>query len=114
MIRKINSLATAEAVINLLTSADKIAKLKKDWWVESYQNGREQGFMITDFCKVAYYICEGRSSDSIYIYKGSYAMQSISEDAYENAKTFGRNFDEAVNWLASELELFENAQSIIA
>ena len=108
MIRQINSLATAQAVINLLNSGDKIVRLKKDWWIEAYQNGREQGFMITDISKVAYYICEGRRSDSIYIYKGSYTMQSISEDAYQNANTFERDFDKAVNWLTTELESYEN------
>jgi len=107
MIRQINSLATAQAVINLLNCGDRITCLKKDWWIEAYQNGREQGFMITDISKVAYYICKGRRTDAIYIYKGSYSMQSISEDAYENAHCFERNFDQAVEWLTNELESFE-------
>ena len=51
MIRKVKSLAIAESVINLLLAGDNVINLKKDWWIESYQNGREQGYVLTDIQK---------------------------------------------------------------
>lgn len=107
MIRQSNSLATANAVVSLLNSGDKVSRLKKDWWIESCQNGREQGLIITDMLNVAYYICEARRSDQICIYKGKYSMQFISDDAYSHPNYFGRDFDRAANWLIIELESFE-------
>lgn len=107
MIRQDQSLATAQAVINLINSGDRITHLKNDWWIQSYQNGREQGFMVTDILNVAYYICQHRNSDDICIYKGKYTSSMLSADAYNHPILFGRDFDRTSNWLISELESFE-------
>jgi len=104
---KVDSLVTSENIINMLLNDERSKDI--DAYIEAYQNGREQGHIIMSFGnKFAYYICEGRRSDSITIYKGDYSMQSISEDAYNHSNNFGRNFDKAVSWLIEELKEEEN------
>lgn len=74
--------------------------------VEAYQNGREQGLIVwpTFKSEICYYVCQSRRSDSICIYKGKYAMQSISEDAYKHPNTFAPGETEkAAEWLVLDL-----------
>lgn len=107
MIRKVKSLAIAESVINLLLAGDNVINIKKDWWIESYQNGREQGYVLTDIQKVAYYICENRHTNDICIYKGQPSNYGLDTEAWYNAHTFGTDFNEAVDWLINELKSYE-------
>jgi hypothetical protein len=117
---KCSSLVTAEAVINravqFLNSQEGAGSgcygLPTDFRtiVESYQNGREQGLIAwpTFASHIAYYICEPRRSDGVCIYKGEYAMQSISEDAYANPNYF-ETPAEAAEWLVKDLIYLYNA-----
>lgn len=102
MIRKITSFARSLAVLQVLEANDRIANNEKRWWIEAYQNGREQGIIIWE-PSLAYYVAQHRNSDQIVVYKGSYNMQSISDDAYENKKFFS-TIDDAVEWLVEELD----------
>lgn len=74
--------------------------------IEAYQNGREQGITILDYRhrNKAFYVAEFRRSDNIVVYEGSYSMQSISDDAYENSKLFKYNeYYEASQYILEQL-----------
>ncbi len=101
MIRKITSFSKALAILSVLEASDRVADSDNRWWVEAYQNGREQGIIIWE-PNLAYYVAQHRNSDQIVVYKGKYSMQSISDDAYAN-KNFFSTVDEAVEWLENEL-----------
>ena len=97
MIKKCSSLLQAEKVLELIMNDPRSQELEAI--VESYQNGREQGFLVWDIKSKenkTFYICEARRSDQIVIYHGSYSMQSISEDAYHNGKYFDHDDYEVV------------------
>lgn len=114
MMYKCNSLVVAENVINLATqymnSQEGVGLccygLGSDFRtiIESYQNGREQGFIAwpTFASEIAFFVCLHRNSDRICIYKGGYAMQSISEDAYNHPNMFDLSGDAAA-WLVQEI-----------
>ena len=120
-LRKCSSLLTAERVIAELQNSEQIDNIcdkSITASIECYQNGREHGFILWAFWATnkegklisflnnkAYYICQHRNSDSIRIYKGKYSMQSISDDAYSNSKTFDFNeFVEAATWIAEDIQ----------
>ncbi len=89
MLQKHYSLVVAEYVVNLILSDERVEGL--DGCVECYQNGREQGFQIRlwdsePYGTKAVFIAQQRTSDAILVAYGTYAMQSISEDAYRNAE----------------------------
>ncbi len=118
MLKKNTSLVVAETVINMFLNHQSFDHSKIDAYIESYQNGREQGLIIWDVGmskenipktkNLAYYICQHRRSDDIAIYKGEYSMSSISEDAYKHQNFFKWNeFDKAVEWLLKEFEMKE-------
>lgn len=101
MIRKISSFACALAILQLLEADERLNNNKNCYWVEAYQNGREQGITIWN-SDVAYYIAHHRNGDQPVVYKGSYSMQSVSEDAYKH-KNFFCSIEECVRWLIEEL-----------
>lgn len=120
-LRKCSSLLAAERVIAELQNSEQIDNIcdkSITASIECYQNGREHGFILWAFFandkngkymtflnNKAYYICQHRNSDSIRIYKGKYSMQSVSEDAYSNSKTFDFNdFFEAAQWIAEDIQ----------
>ncbi len=115
MFYKVSSLVTAETVVNMLQNYESFLhnfqEKKIDIYIEAYQNGREQGLILWVHFRnilnasksIAYFICEHRNSDEITIYKGEYSMQSVSNDAYNHPNFFGRDFDKAVNWLATDI-----------
>jgi hypothetical protein len=115
MLRKTESLTTSECVLNILLNSENFYIRHIDGLIEAYQNGREHGHIIFGLSSTApeykvvstaFYICTARRSDKICIYKGAYAMQGISDDAYSNPKYFERGqFYEAAAWLASELNM---------
>jgi len=124
MMYKCSSLITAQAIIEIAMQiinsdenmpAELYTKEHSDFriCIECYQNGREHGFLAWPMFKsdTAYYICEARRSDSPCIYKGDYAMQSISEDAYTHSNTFDSVHDAAV-WLVTDLIELYNAVQI--
>ena len=81
--------------------------------VEAYQNGREQGFLLWPMfaAELAYYVCERRGSDGVCVYRGAYAMKSISEDAYQHPHYFA-DTNAAVEWLIPDLvALFHEQQA---
>lgn len=87
--------------------------------IESYQNGREQGIQVWDMNKsVSYSIAMFRRSDDIVVYFGTYMMQSLSDDAYENARFFTNAKDAAtfivehVNMRYSQKEEKEHTNEI--
>jgi len=94
MIQKVESLVVAEAVVNLVQNSPEAAEV--DCYIESYQNGREQGLMLWSSCAFkqraqAIYIAQCRNSDQILICVGNYSMQSISEDAYSHKNLYKHN-----------------------
>lgn len=108
MIKPVSSMATAMSIVNMVTAnEDVMYSTKVHWYIEAYQNGREQGLIITDITNIAFYICENRHSDSPTVYVGNYSMQSISENAYKHCNSF-KNINEASDWLIKEILNFEN------
>jgi hypothetical protein len=120
-LRKCDSLLAAERVIAELQNGeptDNICDRSIIAGIECYQNGREHGFVLWAFYangkdgkliaflrNQAYYICQSMSSDCIMIYKGAYAMQGISENAYQQKKSFDFNeFYEAAKWIAEDIQ----------
>ena len=91
--------------MRLLANEKIMYDTEKRWFVEAYQNGREQGIIIWGGAGYpAYFIAQQRNSDDIVIYKGKYSMQSISDDAYSHPNYFRYNaIDEAIDWLEKEL-----------
>jgi len=102
MIRKISSFGRALAILSILETNEHLSNNENRWWVEAYQNGREQGILFWNSGKVAYYLSEHRNSDQIVVYKGSYNMQSLSDDAYQHSNFFS-HVEDAVDWLVEEL-----------
>lgn len=122
MLRKTQSLLVSETIINILQNQNVSHIAHISGLIESYKNGSEHGHIIWALSTgegdeyksidMAFYICQYRRSDSIYrrsdsicIYKGKYAMQGISEDAYSNPKFFAHGeYEAAAEWLALELQ----------
>ena len=109
MIRKTSSFARALAVLSILEADDRTAYMEGTVFAEAYQNGREQGVTLFGFDRLpgvsrahAYFVAERRSSDRIVIYRGDYAMQSVSDDAYKHPNSFD-TVDEAAEWLAESI-----------
>lgn len=107
MIRKIQSLVVSEAVLNALVNHDDAESVQ--CYVECYQNGREQGFLLFGFSPVgrgkAVYFAQHRNSDDIVVYVGEYAMQSISDDAYRHQNFFS-TVDSAVEFIMEQAKLY--------
>lgn len=100
-LQKSHSLVRAEHVISLIQNSDEGQYV--DGFIDAYQNGREQGFLIYGFdpspgCGKALYIAEHRNVDDIVVYYGEFAMQSISEDAYRH-KNFFKTEREAADFI---------------
>jgi myo-inositol-hexaphosphate 3-phosphohydrolase len=100
MLYKASSLITAQTVVDLVLNNTDLKDVCG--YVESYQNGREQGLLIFNSQDNVYFICEHRNGDSPHVYNGSYSMQSISEDAYKNGHGFW-TCQEAADWIAADL-----------
>jgi len=110
-IRINESFARSLAVMHILLSSEELQnKITGNGtiYVEAYQNGREQGITIWDTRKQGlseertYFVAEHRNSDSIVVYKGTYAMQSVSENAYHHQHSFN-NSEEAAEWIIEQL-----------
>lgn len=91
MIYKVSSLLKAEAVVNLVMTDMSLISHECHIYIESYQNGREQGFTIVPGYNIGISVAENRNSDNIVVYVGKYVMQSISEDAWKNKRLFDYN-----------------------
>lgn len=100
VIYKTSGLVTAEHIINLVLNNTELWNISG--FVESYQNGREQGLLLHAGQDNCFYICEHRNSDYPTVYHGSYSLQSISEDAYQHQHSF-KTCEDAANWIASVL-----------
>lgn len=86
-LEKVTSLKRAEKVVKLIKEKGKKLKLTTAW-VESYQNGREQGLSI---CSIKYWIAiaEYRRSDEIVVYVDEiHPNRGITDEAYQKAKLF--------------------------
>lgn len=102
MIRKVESLLDSEDVLNKLSNDHRTKDI--DCFVECYQNGREQGFLLFNFKNgKTIYFANHRNSDQIRIYVGDYSMQSISDDAYRNSYT-SKNHLEAVEYIIKKMQ----------
>lgn len=106
----------SECVLNILMNTEDFKIRHIDGVIECYQNGREHGHILWALSTgegdayrsndTAFYICQARRSDQICIYKGKYAMQGISDEAYSNPKYFkAGQYEEAAEWLALELQI---------
>jgi len=107
MVKLTSSFARALSIATILQSEERIMFDKHIWYIDAYQNGREQGITIWDGSRICYYISEHRNSDEIVIYKGKYIMQSLSDDAYKHPNFF-TGIEIAVHWLIAELVEKEN------
>lgn len=105
-LRKVSSLVAAENVLNLLQNRDEFTDL--NGFVDCYQNGREQGFLIFGLpsCR-AIYFANHRNSDQIVVYFEDYSMQSLSEDAHKNMKIMP-NHEAAANYIAELIRSCKN------
>jgi DNA-binding beta-propeller fold protein YncE len=102
MIKKCDSLLVAERLLALVILKERNIDYNEEntLYVECYQNGREQGYMITlPNCK-AIYFSENRNSDSVVVYYGQNSCQGIDEDTYASAKYFDSDKDyEAADYI---------------
>lgn len=100
MIYKVDSLMTAERVVDLVLNNTDLVDV---WgYVEAYQNGREQGLLIYFDGDKCLYICEHRNGDQPTVYCGRYSMQSLSDDAYSRVNTFV-SCEHAAKWITAQL-----------
>jgi hypothetical protein len=108
MIVKIDSFETASFLVKCVQNNESLKDVQG--FVDAYQNGREQGLCLNIYSKgsrfICYYVCEGRGTDSITIYKGSGSNQGISEDAAQNGREFGRDMTAARVWLVDDILKF--------
>ena len=100
MLYKVSSLVTAEAIVNIVVNNTDFQHV--NGFIESFQNGREQGFLIYLSHDVTYFICEGRNSGLPVIFKGEYSMQGLSENAYRHVNSFN-TVEEAADWLGGDM-----------
>ena len=83
----------AKAVLNQVELIVRKENLDKQYYVECYQNGREQGYIIMNqensnlFEKVIY-ITKQRNTDKLVLYIGLYSNQGLSQNAYDNMIEF--------------------------
>ena len=105
-IRKVSSLVVAETVINLLINNEHLPHNEAEGiyppYIESYQNGREQGLTVAGLGNMmAIHVAEYRRSDNIVVYCGQMAHQGISDDAYANQKFFEPGeYEEAATYIS--------------
>jgi len=104
MINIVTSLARALGVMHYIQADGELQRTPTRWYIEAYQNGREQGFLVSTFLphKPTYFVAQQRNSDRLIIYKGSYAFQGLSEDAYKNYQEFN-TADETGDWLIEDI-----------
>jgi hypothetical protein len=108
MIRKHYSLQVADAVLAVLA----VKEDERSFMIESYQNGREQGYGICDdaisFTEKAFkyaYVAQDRRSDRIVIYVStSGCSQSIDDETYKTARYFDDgDYDGAADYILQTL-----------
>lgn len=99
-------LSRAFALLELLTWG--LEGDEETYYVECYQNCREQGFTVSNLGigskRKAVTFSENRNSDAIVVYKDNFAFSSISEESYKTAKYFSYNeHDRAVDYMVEYL-----------
>ena len=116
-----SSLMASNMVFEILSN--QVQDLSEvSFWLETFNNCREQGFMLvatgkdkTDkFVDKYIWACEARSSDSIMVIIDTKRTinNMFFEEAYQNRKYFGRNPYEAAEYLADYLrEIFEKSDT---
>ncbi len=113
MLRIHHSLRVAMRVIDALEEILEELDAPPNLTLESYQNGREQGYAVMrDYTKDSpknavsmIMIAQQRNSDSIVCYPEVYdPMQSISEEAYAHARYFSPgDYAGAARWICDQL-----------
>ncbi len=91
MIHYNKGILMAQLVLNQLQLIIERENIKKDYYVESYQNCREQGFAIMleqNLFEKTIYITKQRNTDKLALYIGSYTFQGLSNDAYQDKHEF--------------------------
>jgi len=107
MITKTASLIAAEHVLNLVLNDPNTKEV--EGWVECYQNGREQGFLVAQHITIdephikTIYFANHRNSDQIVVYCGKYSCQGLSDDAWQNA-FYSKSHEEAAEYIISKLK----------
>jgi hypothetical protein len=102
MITQCESLVKANQVLVQLQNSSRAKKI--DCWVDCYQNGREQGFLLWgNGGTKGIYFAQNRCSDLIAVYIGDYSNQGVSENAFKNRKDF-LTCDDAVNYILDSAE----------
>ena len=99
-------LSRAFALLELLTW--RLEDDETTYYVDCYQNCREQGFTVTNLEvldeRKSVTFSENRNSDSIVVYKDNCEFQGISEESYNTAKYFPYNeHDKAVDYMVEYL-----------
>ena len=91
MIHYNKGILMAQLVLNQLNLILEKKEIKKSYYVNSYQNCREQGFEIMnedDLFNKAIYITKQRNTDKLALYIGSHTNHGLSDDAYQNQHEF--------------------------
>jgi len=78
-----------------------LLQVTKDFYVDAYQNGAEQGFTIYNTYKAVTF-SESVKSDGIVVYVDSFADRGIDDHSYYTAKTFTTEFD-AITYIVNHL-----------
>ena len=94
-IKKVSGLFTAEIIAKILQNDEHLphnTEAGEKYWdpyMQSYQNGREQGLTIAGLDNMMVIsFAEHRNSDSIVVYCGMTANQGLSDEAWKNSKMF--------------------------
>lgn len=122
MFNTTSSIMASTMVFEILSSQVRDELSDISLWLETFNNCREQGFMLVATGKdknnnwVDKYIwaCESRNSDSIMVIIDTKRTinNMFSEEAYQNRKYFDRNPYEAAEYLADYLrEIFEKSDT---
>lgn len=124
MIRKIRTIRVSERIMEMVSEElnnDIECGVKIDGWLETFNNGREQGFSLTMVSEdldnpnrtktyVKIWACECRNSDNILVIieRGNLG-HLFSEDAYQSASMFNYNqLQESVDFIVEKVRtIFE-------
>lgn len=120
MIKKVTSIKVSQKVFNLVLEElnyDIVENnVKIDGWLETFYNGREQGFVLNVIsCNpeknlhLKVWVCERRNSDNIFVAMDkTYSClegNSYSQNAYENATLFeSSQIQDSANFIVEKVK----------
>ena len=110
-----HSFGRALAIMHLVLLAQEYVEGESEWYIEAYQNCREQGITIhlssLPGMESTLYVSEHRVSDEIVVYEGRYSNQAISESAYANYRMFA-NESLAAEYIIERMKFFSQKVAV--